>query len=329
MKKIVVIWGVGCLLACESGEVSSNDGRQAGSALTETQDQVHESKPSASHEGEKPKPLEASTSSDPEEVPNDHDAVSLPASVAGAFLACAYAKADQVVIKCQLEGVPERGVQIGKVEFYKILNSGAEIPLLEVVKLPGILEWEIKETTATVAFRRIRATIEWGDLETRAFDQKLPPLVEHFSGDFMKYFIGHAGFPNSGEPSNVGEKCVVMGTKNRAQWITESVHNLTYNDNERLNDVPCLGNFRFLCRSLNQEEPVFLVSDYESTFDDYKAACPEGYIFSFPFSDQDYHLARTAIDSTMTAGEVWLSIHVPPGGVHPKEGGHFAPLEMP
>ncbi|SMF12322.1 hypothetical protein [Pseudobacteriovorax antillogorgiicola] len=230
-----------------------------------------------------------------------------PIPVAGAFLTCQFQgtqtqNTDSIDLSCELNDLDYQAQDV-KADFYKTSADGTMLPLNLVSFDPINWRWQLRDKPENLNFTTIIASIAIDGrgpfMFTTELDQNIPLTV------FAGYWLPSEPNNNAGMESCT-EMVTAQGQENHINFT-----GLNSGPIEKLNDVPCGIQRNFLCRSLSLEPGVskWLFTAEAGTFDTYKTACPEGYIFSQPTTAAEIAEVSAVIDGrNPDLLSVWVSI---------------------
>lgn len=238
----------------------------------------------------------------------DEDKAAEPIPISGAYLACSYApKQEQggasYNITCEVEKRADIEANIIRAEVHKLDSLGRAIPLDIQKQDLTRLAFTIIEPARTVFYPQLRLTLIADTGASAQLETSLSSLSVTINSRFWL-----AGEPNNSIEAGVTENCAEYQNA-----IAQQAHTVTSGLSQgplgRLNDNQCSMTLRFVCRSMDSLAPQpWTLSSYMGPFADFAKACPEGYRFALPMTDDEVISLNTVVDAVNVFDRFWVPL---------------------
>lgn len=288
-----------CILAILASACSSAS-RMSGSVVDQKQDESFlstEKEPSDS------------APSDQKKAEEDPRALE-PVLTAGAFLACQY-QPDQAqdselfIMGCRIEAAEAISEPILGAEFRKIDDAGMKISLKILEENLISYTWVLEERANTVFLNTLEVRLKFsGNREAtiRSNTSNLPAIersVAYWTAGQPDNFISELGDEDCIEFINIATQDFIDGLTGEQSLSLG-----------RLNDDTCSNVQRFFCRNTRIDaSPAWILSDFQGRFEEYPQACPAGFCFSLPMTNDEFVELSAAMDEIPSRFEVWVAMH--------------------
>ena len=240
--------------------------------------------------------------------------ISEPISVGGAFLSCSLpAEQEQVgsswQLGCQLNETDElKDSESVSADFTWVDAEGTRHPMVIESFEQDTFQWALLADRIWRPAMVIEASIVFDDSSPIEFkaDISLPERVNLELN--LDFWLG-------GEPNNLtfgaqtGENCGEMGNSAyRLDHIERT--SLASDQRARLNDAVCNLNKNALCRHSKSStgELAWVLGDTQVSFEQALTACPQGYEFSMPLTENEWLAVSNLLDGVDGVYSVWIAL---------------------